>query len=181
MNANVRVYLGGQVFRAPLDTPLPTNPTAVLDTAFENLGILTDDGITDDPGRGAKNILALGGQNVRTFVETEEPTVKITCLEENAVLQSIVNPGGTPVTDAGITTTTRARWEPNPGVFVVKGKDGDIHDLYAFTGEVAEVGPRVKKADAATRELTIAIYPDDDGNYGTDITDDPAQVAATGS
>ena len=74
-NANVRVWLKGQVLCAVLGSTLPTDTTTVLNAAFKDLGLLTDDGITDDPGRSVKNILALGGLNVRSFVETEEPTV----------------------------------------------------------------------------------------------------------
>lgn len=178
---NVRVYLKGRVFWAPLGTPLPTDVDTPLDGAFIDLGILTDDGVTDDLGRGVKNILALGGKNVRTFVETEEPTVKVIALEENAIVQELINPGGVPVTTGDVTVTTRAGWTPNPGQFVFENKDGLVTWRYAPpSAEIVDVGPRVLKAAAATRELTVVIYPDDDGDYGVDITNDPA-MAATGS
>jgi hypothetical protein len=178
-NANVRVWLKGQVLAGPLGTSLPTDVTTVLNAAFKDLGLLTDDGITDDPGRGVKNVLALGGINVRSFVETEEPTVKVVCLEENAIVQSIINPGGTPVTVSGVTTIPQAQYTPNPMAFVIVNNDGGIKSRQTIVrGEILEVGPRVMKADAATRELTIVKYFGSDGTTGKIITDDAALAAA---
>ena len=177
-NANVRVYLGGQVFAGVLGTTLPTNIATALNAAFKDLGLVSDDGITDDPGRGVKNVLALGGRNVRSFVETEEPTIKVVCLEENVIVQSIINPGGAPESDEdGITLTAMAGYVPNPMAFVIVSKDGGItHRQTIPRGEILEVGPKVMKADAATRELTIVKYFDSTGKTGVDITDDPALV-----
>jgi len=178
-NANVRVWLKGQVLAGPLGTTLPTDTTTVLNAAFKDLGLLTDDGITDDPGRGVKNILALGGLNVRSYVETEEPTIKVTCLEENAIVQGIINPGGTPVTATGITTIPLTQFTPNPMAFVIVNKDGGITSRQTIVrGEILEVGPRVMKADAATRELTIVKYFGSDGTTGKLITDDAALAVA---
>ena len=39
--------VGGAIFRAPLDTDLPTNATDELDSAFEDLGAVSDDGVTN--------------------------------------------------------------------------------------------------------------------------------------
>lgn len=178
-NANVRVWLKGQVLCAPLGTALPTDVTTVLNVAFKDLGLLTDDGVTDDPGRGVKNILALGGLNVRSFVETEEPTIKVVCLEENAVVQGVINPGGTPATTTGVTTIPLTQHQPNPMAFVIVNRDGGITSRQTITrGEILEVGPRVMKADAATRELTIVKYFGSDGTTGKLITDDAALAVA---
>ena len=179
-NANVRVWLKGQVFAGPLGTSLPTDLDSALNAALKDLGLLTDGIVTDDPGRGVKNILALGGLNVRSFVETEEPTVKIVCLEENAIVQSIINPGGNPETDEdGVTVIDMAQYEPNPMAFVIVNKDGGITSRQTITrGEILEVGPRVMKADAATRELTIVKYFDSNGKTGKLITNDGALAVA---
>lgn len=179
-NANVRVWLKGQVLAAPLGTTLPTDLSSPLNAAFKDLGLLTDDGVTDDPGRGVKNILALGGLNVRSFVETEEPTVKVVCLEENSIVQSIINPGGAPETDEdGVTTIQMAQSQPNPMAFVIVNQDGGITSRQTIRrGEILEVGPRVMKADAATRELTIVKYFGSDGTTGALITDDAALAVA---
>lgn len=55
---------GGAVFFAPLGTPLPTSADAELDEAFENLGYVSEDGVTFGKEESVDDIKAWGRETV---------------------------------------------------------------------------------------------------------------------
>ena len=64
--------VGGAIYVAPLGTTLPTDATTELDSAFVNVGYISEDGYTNSNSAETDSINAWGGDNVYN-PQTEKP------------------------------------------------------------------------------------------------------------
>lgn len=74
---------GGVAYRAPIGTPLPTTPDEPLDSAFENVGYLNQDGISLATDSSTASITDMGGITVLTIVTSSSETYTLVMLETN--------------------------------------------------------------------------------------------------
>jgi hypothetical protein len=71
--SNVEVAVTGAVYLAPLGTTLPTDSDTPLDGAFQNVGYLSEDGITETPEEDTTEIQAWqNGDIVRRVLTSHE-------------------------------------------------------------------------------------------------------------
>ena len=68
---------GGVAYRAPIGTPLPITSDEPLDSAFENVGYLNEDGISLATDSSTASITDMGGVTVLTIVTSSSETYKI--------------------------------------------------------------------------------------------------------
>ena len=73
--------IGGAVYSAPLGTALPTDATTKLDQAFEALGYISEDGMTNSNSPESENIKAWGGVVVRSVQKEKTDTFKYMLIE----------------------------------------------------------------------------------------------------
>ena len=73
--------VGGGIYSAPLGTALPTDATTTLNTAFKNLGYVSEDGVTNSDERSTNDIKAWGGDTVNTVQTEKKDTFKYTLIE----------------------------------------------------------------------------------------------------
>lgn len=73
--------VGGAVFRAPMGTPLPQNATDPLDDAYENVGYISDAGVTNTTDAETASITEWGGLTVLTVVSSTSETYGFTMIE----------------------------------------------------------------------------------------------------
>lgn len=172
--ANPRIWLGADVYVAPVGTTAPTDTTTPLDAGFLPIGLLHEDGMTMSRDEDVTDHYAYGSKLIRTTRQKHKRTLKVTALEDNVAVFGLANPGSTASTTTG--TTTRVVMVPtsNPQAFVFELVDGDVTKrLVVPRGEVTEVGDMtISDSEICSQELTITVYAASDGELFREITDD---------
>lgn len=178
---NPRIWAGADVLVAPLDTAVPTDVTTAWNAAFDSLGLLSEEGMEQMQESESNDFFAHGGNFIRNSRSKFKKSIKVICLEDNATVFGLVNPGSEVETDGDVTTRTVSTPTTDPRCFGVELVDGDITKrLVIPRGEVVEVGSvKISDSDLTAYELTIAIYSDADGVWYTELTDDPQAIETT--
>ena len=73
--------IGGAIYRAPLGTTLPTDATAALDAAFEGVGYISDEGLTNQNNQDVATVHAWGGDEVMSAVQNQSDRFVFTMIE----------------------------------------------------------------------------------------------------
>jgi len=178
---NPRIWLHGDVLVAPVGATEPTDTSAAWHSAWETLGLLSEDGLTESVENDTTDHYAWGGILVRTTKNKHKRTFTVTALEDNVVVFGLVEPGSEAETSLGITTRTIKVHAKDERAFGFETTDGDITSRIVIPrGEVTGIGEKVRsESGMAMRELTITVYPDADGVLYYEITDDPQAITAS--
>lgn len=162
--------VAGAVYRAPLATALPTDASTALAAAYEEMGYISEDGVTNSNSPDTDKVRAWGGQVV-LIVSTEKPdTFKLTFLESlNAnVLQTVYGTANVTVDDqAGTIAVTANGDELDEYVYVIDiaMRGGAMKRIVIPDGALSELGDIVYKDDEAVGyEVTLDAMPDASGN-----------------
>lgn len=169
-SANVRVGVTGAAYTAPPGTALPTDAGTALDPAFEDVGYISDDGVTESQDTDVTNIKAWQNSDVVRKVQTEhDVTYNFTMIETNPVSLeayygnfAAADPGATPPTD----DTVEITGEQLPrGPWVLSVLDGaDVIRVSIPDGQVTERGEITYQGEEEIGyEITITCYPDTSG------------------
>lgn len=159
----------GAVYRAPLGTTLPTSTTDTLNSAFKELGYVSDAGVVNSNSPSNTSIKAWGGDTIYD-VQTEKPdTWKMAFAEatNEEVLKLVYgadNISGSVST--GLTIKANSK-EQSPQCLV-------IDMVLANSGKKRVVLPNCKVTsvsdisyvdnDVVKYETTLSCYPDSNGN-----------------
>ncbi len=71
----------GGIYRAPLGSTLPTDPATALDAAFNCVGYISSDGVTNSQSRESGEVVAWGGDVVLTPQTKKTDTFKWKMIE----------------------------------------------------------------------------------------------------
>lgn len=128
-SANARIFGSDSdaIYLAPLGTPLPTSINDPLDGAFEDIGWLHSDGITETFTGSKSEIRGHQGQRVvRTRIETPGTTISFHALESKAQTRSLRYDEKSVTTVNGVRTVTRgAGQKVSPRAAVIDVFDAD--------------------------------------------------------
>lgn len=159
----------GAVFRAPLGTSLPTNAREDLAEGFNDLGYVSEDGVTNSNSPSSQNIKAWGGAIVYAYQNEKPDTMKLKLIEAlNPEVQKAVygsdNVEGT--LESGITIKANAK-EAEEAAWVIDMalRENTMKRIVIPDGKVTQVGDIVYvDNDVIGYDLTITCLPDESGN-----------------
>lgn len=158
----------GGIYFAPAGTTLPTDATTALASAFQNLGYISEDGVTIQETRSSENIKEWNGDVVDTLTTEHNVAIKAKFLEsvKPEVLKVIYGDDNVVETNGAITVKVNSE-ELDEYVFVIDtAVKGDRKQRRVFPrGKLTELGDIVLKAGEATAyDATITAFVGSDGD-----------------
>lgn len=162
--------VAGAVYRAPKGTTLPTDATTALAAAFDDMGYISEDGVTNSNSPDTEKIKAWGGQTVLVVVNEKPDSFKLTFLEAlNAnVLETVYGEANVTVdTSAGTIAVVANAAALDEYVYAIDMalKGGALKRVVIPAGSLSEVGDIVyKDNEAIGYEVTLECLPDANGN-----------------
>ena len=170
LNVNAgKPKIGGAVFRAPVGTTLPTSVSATLASAFENLGFISEDGVTNSNSPSNTAVKEWGGATVLDIQNDKPDTFKMAFLESTnlEVLKMIYGDGNvTGDLTTGVKVEVNAEELPTQSIVIdmVLQNEGAKRIVIPI-GKVTSLSDITYAGkDAVKYEVTISAYPDSDGN-----------------
>lgn len=177
-DAAVRVGVTGRVFCGPVGTPMPTDVTTPLNAAFEDVGHISPDALTEQYSVTTELLKTWQRPTgVRTIVTEVAWTFKFQAYETSPLVLELYYGGAQTTTDSGISTVlipvlpqgTEKAW-------VIEIDDGDVIERYLMEkGDITERGEVNHRGTEGTYwEMTVSILGTDAASLGTLLTNDPA-------
>src|SRR5688572_29067903 len=158
--ANVRVGVTGAVYVAPTGTALPESVAAALDAAFDDVGYITEDGVTTATSIDVNDIKAWqNGDTVRKIQTGHDFTVAFGMLETNPTALELYYGNYA----AGVVEVRGS--QGFRGAFVINVVDDtDLIRIVIPDAQVTEkTDVNYVNADPATYGVTLTCYPDTNG------------------
>lgn len=175
--SNVRVFTNADVYVAPKDTAGPANCAAAWPGSWNAVGLLNgEDGFTEKREDDKSEFYSWGGNLLRKTKSKHRRTLTFTCLEDNATVFALVNPGGTRNTSSGLTTDVHKAGSDNTVIALgLEVKDGNfVRRRIVKRATIEEIG-EIKDAegDITAYEITVAVLDDGTGTLWTDLSGTP--------
>lgn len=167
--SNVKGVLGGYCFSAPIGTALDldTDPYAALGEGFDDMGVISEDGIEEEIDADTDEVVDMNGDTVFVAKSKETETLVLTLISVNEEsLSEWHGHGNVDATAVGYikVSHTNKLHDSRIYVFELLLKDGRKWRKVVPNGQVTEVGSIVHGAsEVAGREITITCMPDESG------------------
>lgn len=176
---NILELSDGFVLVADEGTAGPADLTTAWAAGWESLGMLTDNGLGEAKSGDTTKKYGINGSVVKIVKASDERTFTFECYEDNAIVFGLMNPGSTPVTATGVTTTAV---KPNVSAvtkaFGIEYRYGGItRRVIIKKGQATLTGTvESKYTDLPVKQFSVDCLIDDDGNLYTNITNNPGEA-----
>lgn len=161
--------VGGAIFTAPIGTKLPTTAKEDLDQAFQNLGYISEDGVTNTPEIDSEGKKAWGGDTVATAFNGKTDQFAYTLIEalRLEVLKEVFGKDNVQGTlEAGLSIKANQS-EPEEHVIVIDQifRGGVLSRHVVPRAKVTAIDEiSYKDGDLVGFGVTMDAYPDTEGN-----------------
>ena len=158
----------GCVWVAPLGTPLPTDGTTALDAAFESLGYIGEDGVSEEIESEKTDIAAFGGDTVLTVRTSHSVSYVFKPMEHKSVtvLKAIYGDDNVTETDGNVVVKVNSKEQAvKVYVFEFALSDNTVERVVVPEGKADASGTTsYANGSEVSSELTVDAFPDADGN-----------------
>ncbi|NII42298.1 hypothetical protein E9228_002956 [Curtobacterium flaccumfaciens] len=178
----------GGVLYAPLKTAMPGTAVTAIPDGFTSGGYVSEDGLTKSESRDTNSIKDWSGLTVKKSQTGYEATFQFAFLEYLSEHGAKVIYGAdavvvTPATSShGTQMRVAVKGKASPHLaWIFDMADGDaVIKILVPDGQVSETDDTVfGNSDAAGRGVTLTAFPDEDGVFFYELTDDGLKVGAT--
>ena len=172
--------ISGWVHVAPVGTTLPTNTSDALDSAFLDLGYISDAGVVNSNSPSYDTINAWGGDPVLRTLTEKDDTFKMAFLEAMNVnvLKTVYGEDNVTTAEDGTITVKANSNEVDPMSYVIDMLlKGNVKKRTVIPSAViTELGDiSYTDSDAVSYEVTLGCTPDTDGNTHYDYIEGKAE------
>ena len=161
--------IGGAVFRAPVGTTLPTDATTALNSAFKELGYISEEGLTNSNSITSNKVKDWSGATVMSSQDEKSDQFKFKPIESlNAeVLKAVYDDANVSVDGTTGDITVHASTEEAKEyswAFEIAMRGGALKRVVLPTAKLSGLGDIVyKRNDAVGYPITLDAFPDTNG------------------
>lgn len=158
--ANVLVGAPGIAYFAPAGTTLPTTADEALDDAFDDLGLVSEDGLTESHNQTTNKIKDWSGATIREDITEQTDQYALKFLESNpGVLETYYGPQDDPET---VVRVRQQKGRRGCWVFDIIDGDNTLRKVVP-DGQVITIDDITHKVgEAVDYGVHITCYPNDD-------------------
>ena len=158
--------IDGGIYVAPSGTSLPTTATETLNSAFKNIGYISEDGVTNTLGRTSEDIKEWGGDVVESINTEQTDDFKFKAIEalNTDLLKAIY--GSSNVTASTTIAVSVKNADPAAMCWCIDiaQKGGKLKRIVIPNGKITAIGDIVYKANEAVGyDLTVRAGLDSSG------------------
>lgn len=173
--ANAGQWTDADVYIAPSGTTAPTDVTTAWAVGWDAVGLLDGaEGFTEAQENDTKETYAWGSILVKRSKSKHKRTWKFVALEDNETMFALLNPGSSRSTSGGLTTSTIVAPTNEEFMIGLELRDADtVKRRFAARATIESVGEiKDSEEDVTAYEVTVLLYPEDDGTIYTELKGD---------
>lgn len=175
----------GHVYRAPVDTALPTDIGNALSGSWVELGYTTPEGVAFEFAKDTKDLFAWQSRDpIRTLILNEPKTATFTLMQwNNDTLDLALGGGEWTDTDTGVEYEPADAGFVNEVALIIEFTDDDKNYRFCFKRALNKnpFSFSTLPDDAANLPIAMSVLAPADGSKAYKIQTDDAALAATGS